>query len=296
MGFISQLKDQLTQTAKAFSFEDAIGRVENAGENIFGFYSPTGGNGVSTIVANVADALRLARKRVAVIDFDLMHPSQFRYLSHEQEEVPRSMVDAWIDTTVGASEFSAASSDNFIAIFSTRLEDDVYALAELDIVRISQFITDISMMYDYVLLDMHGDLNSEPVVASLDTCTEVFTVIRPTLGDLEAVYKDNMCAINYNLGARFVNIIQSPVHQLTLTQQDFKELDDIPWKLITNFPYVNAVSQVGQNYGLFATGSIGIDTPSVSYRQSIKFLAELILNYHSANPIKENNSTEGDSV
>ena len=281
MSFTERLLSQIKEVTKAFSADDAQSIVKHAGENIFGFYSPSGGNGVTTLVVNIADALRVAKKQVAVIDFDLMHPQCFRYLSNEQAEPPASMVDRWISPTTNLTEFAARSLDNYIAIYSARLEDDVYALAELDIEAIKQFITDVSRIYDFVLIDIHGDLNNEATVASIETCTEIFTVIRPTLGDLENSYKDNLCAANFSLGTRFVNLIQSPVHQLTLTDVELKELSDVPFKVITNLPFVNAISKVGQNYQLFLTSTIGTDNPSVVYRQSVKFLAELILNYHA---------------
>lgn len=284
MGFFERVAEQLKDTAKAFSPVDALGQVKHAGENIFGFYSPTGGNGTTTLVANIADALRVAKQRVAVVDLDIMHPQLFRYLSNQQEEPPRSLADKWIDPTAGLSEFSAISLDGFIAVFSMRTEDDVYVLAEFDRVAISQFLQEVSMIYDFVLIDMHGDLNKETVVASMEACTEIFTIIRPTVGDLECVYKDNLCAYKYNIGARFTNIIQAPVHSLTLGKQEFDELNDLPWKMVTNIPYVNSVSQVGQNYGLFATSTIGTDAPAVAYRQAVKFLAETLLNYHGSAP------------
>lgn len=284
MGFFDRVAEQLKDTAKAFSSVDALGQVKHAGENIFGFYSPTGGNGTTTLIANIAEALRVAKQRVAVIDLDVMHPQLFRYLSNQQEEPPRSLADKWIDPTASLSEFSALSQDSFIATFSMRTEDDVYVLAEFDRVAISQFIQEVSMIYDFVLIDMHGDLNKEPVVASIEACTEIFTILRPTVGDLECVYKDNLCALNYNLGARFTNIIQAPVHSLTLGKREFDELNDLPWKMITNIPFVNAVAQVGQNYGLFVTSTIGTDAPSVAYRQAVKFLAEMLLNYY--NPVQ----------
>ena len=284
MGFFDRVAEQLKDTAKAFSSVDALGQVKHAGENIFGFYSPTGGNGTTTLIANIAEALRVAKQRVAVIDLDVMHPQLFRYLSNQQEEPPRSLADKWIDPTASLSEFSALSQDSFIATFSMRTEDDVYVLAEFDRVAISQFIQEVSMIYDFVLIDMHGDLNKEPVVASMEACTEIFTILRPTVGDLECVYKDNLCALNYNLGARFTNIIQAPVHSLTLGKREFDELNDLPWKMITNIPFVNAVAQVGQNYGLFVTSTIGTDAPSVAYRQAVKFLAEMLLNYY--NPVQ----------
>lgn len=284
MGFFDRVAEQLKDTAKAFSSVDALGQVKHAGENIFGFYSPTGGNGTTTLIANIAEALRVAKQRVAVIDLDVMHPQLFRYLSNQQEEPPRSLADKWIDPTASLSEFSALSQDSFIATFSMRTEDDVYVLAEFDRVAISQFIQEVSMIYDFVLIDMHGDLNKESVVASMEACTEIFTILRPTVGDLECVYKDNLCALNYNLGARFTNIIQAPVHSLTLGKREFDELNDLPWKMITNIPFVNAVAQVGQNYGLFVTSTIGTDAPSVAYRQAVKFLAEMLLNYY--NPVQ----------
>lgn len=284
MGFFDRVAEQLKDTAKAFSSVDALGQVKHAGENIFGFYSPTGGNGTTTLIANIAEALRVAKQRVAVIDLDVMHPQLFRYLSNQQEEPPRSLADKWIDPTASLSEFSALSQDSFIATFSMRTEDDVYVLAEFDRVAISQFIQEVSMIYDFVLIDMHGDLNKEPVVASMEACTEIFTILRPTVGDLECVYKDNLCALNYNLGARFTNIIQAPIHSLTLGKREFDELNDLPWKMITNIPFVNAVAQVGQNYGLFVTSTIGTDAPSVAYRQAVKFLAEMLLNYY--NPVQ----------
>lgn len=281
MGFKERLLSQIKDVTKAFSADDAQGIVSHAGENIFGFYSPSGGNGVTTLVVNIADALRVAKKQVAVIDFDLLHPQCFRYLSNGQEEAPASITDRWISPTTNLTEFAARSLDNYIAIYSARLEDDVYTLAELDIDAIKQFIQDVAKIYDFVLLDIHGTLNDEATVASLETCTEIFTIIRPTLGDLENAYKDNLCAMNFSLGARFVNLIQSPVHQLTLTDTELKELDDVPFKIITNIPFVNSITQVGQNYQLFLTSTIGTDNPSVVYRQSVKFLAEMLLNYHA---------------
>lgn len=279
MGLFDKIRQPLVDIAKSFSYDPEIKAITNSEENIFGFYSPSGGVGVTTLVANLAATIAASGRAVAVFDCNLMHPQLFRYLAKEQLEPPTSIADRFVNTAAPLMEFAAFAEKDELAVFSTRLGDVPADISQFDVKVIEAFYRELGESYDYVLIDMHGTLNDETVFAAASVCGKIFTLMRPLEGDCDSVYKDELVAISNQFGSRFLNIIQSPVYDFVFKAQDLKERMEMEPIVIANLPYCQYVARVGANYEVFVKTTAGTDVASQQYRDAIKHIAEVIVNY-----------------
>ncbi|MEG2263364.1 MAG: division plane positioning ATPase MipZ [Clostridia bacterium] len=279
MGILDKLSKPIVDAAKIFSYVPDIRRNLSVGENIFGFYSPSGGTGVTTLVANIATALGATGKSVAVIDCNLNHPQLYRYLTKDRMPPSLSLTDRWINTAAPIMEYAAYSEDSMIATFSTTMSENIADLSQFSDEVISKCYREIAMLFDFVLIDMHGGLNDEPVFSALSVCSKIITLVRPIDGDIESVYKDEMTVLRYNFGTRFTNLVQCLVRDFAYRAKDLKEDTDLDFTILANIPYCPFVERVGANYDVFVKSKLGTDDASQQYRDAVKHLAEVILNY-----------------
>lgn len=269
-----KLTDRVKEFAKRFSYEPPTHTVDNAGYNLFGFFSPGGGKGVTTLVMNIAHTILLANKTVAVVDMNAYYPGCARFVG--DEEPPRSLVDKFINPASPLMEYGLYAKNQDLVIFGMQMNDDTFRLAQMEMDNIRAFFREVSATYDYVLIDIKGSLNDETVVASIDAATVVFNLVRPTVCDIEYAYKDSEIMVQYKYGPKLRNIIQTMVTEQPFEPSFFKESG---MRLVTNVPFCQAVAGVSNNYEIFVTSSIGADIASKQYREAVKFLAESIINY-----------------
>lgn len=273
---VTKMLSPLIQLSQRLSYvEPQKLNTQQLDDNIFGFYSPTGGTGVTTLVANVAVLLANQNLNIAVVDFDLYYPSLFRFLLEEGELVENNLVDMFITSGANIPEFATSTKYPTLTLFSNRLDVGVHQLAELDIVNICQFLKNLAALYDYVLIDFKGNMNQESVMAAFEECYQVFTLTTPSVDSIERVYKDNSILASYDFGPKASHIVQAMVRDDGYTAEDFKANG---MELIENLPYSLVVQKVGANHGIFISGNYGGDQPSQLYRDSVKHIAELILN------------------
>lgn len=266
----------LIDLAQKFSYEEPQTLVsQHLEDNLFGFYSPSGGTGVTTVVANVAALLANQNLNIAVVDFDMYYPSLFRYLQEDDQVIKNSLLDIFITPGANIPEFAAPTKYPTLSLYSNTLDEDVYQLAELDVLNVIQFLRDISALYDFVLVDIKGVLNQETTIAAISECYRIFTFVRPLVSDSERIYKDNLILQNYMYGPKVKNVVQTMIRDDEFSAEEFKTYG---FNLLENIPFALAVEKVGANNELFVMGNYGSDKPSQLFRAAIKHIAELIVN------------------
>lgn len=273
-----QIAAPLVSFMKSLSGEEKSKLIIPEVNNVFGFYSPTGGTGVSTMIVNVA-AILASSKKVAVLDLDVFHPSLFRFLMTEEDEntsLKFDIYDKFIAEGTPAPQFGHKTRVDNITLFTCLPEADIIRWCQIDYHGIKACIKELSRLYDYVLIDIKGNLVQEPVLAALEMSTRVYTFIRPCIGDLESVYKDSMLLNTYSFGAKTKNIIQSPVEDNPGNEKLVQEYD---LNLVCNVPFVKKVRDHGYNYDIFVLADGGSDKYARSYIEVCKWLADRIANY-----------------
>lgn len=280
MEVTKQLAKPIINFFKMFSGEEKPQLTIPEVNNVFGFYSPTGGTGVSTLVVNLATVLA-SRKKVAVLDLDLFHPALFRYFivdgGGEDFKLQHDIYDKFIAAGEPVVSFGHKTCVQNVTLFTSLPEADIIRYCKMDYHGICACIKDLSRTYDCVLIDIKGNLLQESVIAAIETSTRVYTFIRPTAADLENAYKDMAILSLYSFGAKTKNLIQSPVGTAPIDAAEIKKVYNMD--SILAIPYVKKVEDIGYNYDIFVRADGGSDKHAKKYLACVTWLAERIVNY-----------------
>lgn len=246
--------------------------------NVFGFYSVSGGVGITTMVVNLATMLA-QHKKVAILDLDVLHPSVYHYLVQPDKNglyISQDITEKFNAAGADIVKYGTDTIIHNVKLFSCLPEGDVTKYCDLDYEAIRACIADLSRIYDYVLIDIKGNLMQETVVAAIEECTRIYTFIRPWMSDVIRVRKEIALLKRYGFGSRLKNIIQAPISGAPIEPSILKEagLD-----LVMNIPYVKKVEDVGFNFGIFINTDGGSDKYAKNYIQCVAYLAERIANY-----------------
>ena len=280
MEVTKQLTKPIVNFLKLFSGEEKPQLVVPEVNNVFGFYSPSGGVGVTTLIANLA-AVLATNSKVAILDLDVFHPGLFRYFIIENtdkcDQLEHDIYDKFLAGSGNIASYGHKTIVDNITLYTCMPEADIVRYCKMDYEGICTCIKDLSKVYDYVLIDIKGTFLQETVLAAIETSTRVYTLIHPTIADIENAYKDLRILSAYSFGAKTKNIIQSPVSSAPLDAGEIKKY----YKMdsILAIPYVKKVEEMGYNYDIFVKADGGSDKAARSYIKCITWLAERIANY-----------------
>ena len=279
MDIKKQLLQPLMSVLKTFSGDETTDpRKAIQATNVFGFYSPTGGTGVTTFVVNLATVLA-EHAKVAVLDLDIFYPSAFRFLLSETDENSSLHLDVFDKFLASGSDVVSYGHETRVpnvTLFSCLYDADITKYCDINMDGVYECIRQLSQIYEYVLIDINGYLNDEATLAAIESCTRVYSFIRPSSSDLERIYKDTLLLTRYGVGAKTKNIIQTPVGESTLDPQEIIDAGLLP---VMNIPYVKTVENVGYNFDIFVKVDGGSNKASRTYIECCKYLAERIANY-----------------
>lgn len=267
----------ILQFMKTLSGEDKKGIAPVIFQNVFGFYSPTGGTGVTTFIANLA-AVLATYKKVAILDLDLYYPSLFMYFMEETDDdtsLKEDILDKFLAQGSDITGYGHVTKVPNVTLFSSRPDNDITRYCSISYDGVKNCIRELSNLYDYVLIDINGTLNDEHVIAAIESSTRVYSFIRSNNSDIERICKDTDILRSYSFGAKTQNIIMSPVTET----RDPKELAEYGLNLVMSIPYTKIVEQVGYNFDLFVNVDKGSNKAAQAYIKCCQYLAERIVNY-----------------
>lgn len=280
MEVAKQLAKPIIGFFKMFSGEEKPQLITPEVNNVFGFYSPTGGVGSTTLIVNLATVLA-SHKKVAVLDLDLFHPALFRYFivdgGGEEYKLQHDIYDKFVAEGGAIINYGHRTCVPNVTLFTTMPEADIPRYCKMDYHGICTCIKDLSEAYDYVLVDIKGTLVQESVLAAIETSTRIYTLIRPNAADLENAYKDTAILSLYSFGAKTKNLIQSPVGARPMDATEIKR--DYNLDSILAIPYVRKVEEMGYNYDIFVRADGGSDKAAKRYIACVTWLAERIANF-----------------
>lgn len=278
MKLLDQVVAPIVEVFQTFSGEQKNELEVPTITNVFGFYSPSGGVGITTFVVNLA-AVLAQHKKVAILDLDVLHPSVYHYLVKPNDKgvyISEDITERFIASGLDVVKYSTDTIVRDVKLFSCLPEGDIVKYCELDYDAIRTCIADLSHIYDYVLIDIRGNLFQETVVAAIESCTRVYTFIRPWMSDIFRVRKEIALLKRYGFGAKLKNIIQCPVSDSPL---DTSVLKEAGLTQMMSIPYVQKVEDVGYNFGVFVLVDGGSDKAARSYLSCVTWLAERIANF-----------------
>lgn len=244
--------------------------------NVYCFYAPGGSAGVTTAVANLAYTLAQSGAKIALVDFDLYHPCLHYFFADISDTGTnhKSVLDKFLSTSP-AVNFSWKTKSPFVSLYSALPSDDVSQLCDLNEENITEFLSELSHLYTYVLIDAKGTLNDEWVTAAIDFSRRTFNFVTPTRVSVERAFKDVMTMSNYDLGRHKRDIIQNQISDFELSENDFSVGN---LSLMLNLPYSPYIERVCLNGDIFMEVSGSGDKQGRMYASGISKLATGIIN------------------
>lgn len=279
MDIKKQLFEPVVSLLKSFSGTDDTKLLVPTYSNVFVFYSPTGGTGVTTFLANLSYVLGTEVK-VAAVDLDLFHPCLHRFLLTEDSagtslQPQCDLVDKLITSGAPVASFGHTTKIHNVTLFTGMPQNDVLKFCELDYENILVLFRELSRLYDVVIADVKGSFTQETVLASIEAATRVFTFVRPLISDADSVYKDNALLERYGYGKKLNTIVQTGIQNRYLPDDMFG--DGV--ECIMRIPYVNSVEETGESFDIFYATNAGSSKAGTAYADCCKFMAEYLVNY-----------------
>lgn len=256
--------------------------------NVIGFYSPYDGAGKTTLIINVAYVLASMGCSVCVVDLDFIRPDVFRYLKPKALINPNDEIST-IRTKIMNSNypitecinrsiikqinFISSSPDEHAIAYMSQGNSDEQKEQELD--TILKIYSELSPIYDFVLLDLKNDITETTTVVAMKVCDHFITVFDGTVRSLENIIKSNKEFEPMNFKNKFNNFVITKSSGNMISEKDMKEI--IPNStIVANIPYSDAVLSSGNSLSIFMKDSKKSDAITQYTRESITKIANII--------------------
>lgn len=276
MGELDKLLSPFVRLAQKVSPSQASIMSVRKSNNIFTFYSPSGGSGVTVTAANITQLLAEKNKSVALVDFDLYYPSQFRFwIDTSREDIFRASVIQKLNSPMFSMEKVVHPTKNkLVSLFTALPDEQIYRMCNINLEGTKAFIRELASQYNYVIIDCKPPLNNETTIAAIELSRETFFMVKPTCGDLERVQKDILTLFNYSFDIS-PNVVQTMIKTTKYTEADLK---DYKLKLLFNIPYSARVEAVSNNYNIVSKGDPIPNKDTSAYIKVCTEFTDYILN------------------
>lgn len=174
---------------KSLSIDDKVKeqiKSEIIMDNVIGITSITGGAGTSTIVSNIGHILsnyNLIQKKketltelvVCVVDFNVFNPLLYQYLSTDELEKGKGLMDVFIAGPEHIS-MNLTRISSTLSLLSASPQDELYEYFDITTDQISSTIEYLKDHFDVVIIDIPNMLPSPLFYETIKRCNKVFVV------------------------------------------------------------------------------------------------------------------------
>ena len=168
------------ETARVFSRQDSA-EVRNYDSRVISIFSTKGGSGKTTVAVNLAAALRLSGKKVALVDLDLQFGDVGVFMN-----LPRCDT---ISDLVGEGNMNPSTVKSYLCKHSCGVDILCAPVSPefAEIIKpehIERIVTVLRAEYDYVLLDLAPALDDDTLTA-LEHSDTIYFVTTPEIPTLK---------------------------------------------------------------------------------------------------------------
>lgn len=162
---------------------------------VISVHSFRGGTGKSNLTANLAIAIAMAGKRVAVIDTDIQSPGVHVLFGLDEDSIKRSLNDfLWGNCSISEAAFdvtpepvSSANGTVYLIPSSIKAGEIARILNEgYNVLVLNEGLQKVGqeLNLDYLLIDTHPGLNRETLL-SIAVSNELIIILRPDQQDFQ---------------------------------------------------------------------------------------------------------------
>ena len=278
------LKDNgldIQETAKKVS-KEIISELSGRGNvsvkpiinNLVAFMSSSSGAGASTLVANVARLIEKKGLSVAVVDLNIMFPSQHLYYKIPQELDRNDLCSLLLGKTdLGESIYYSGNTavilaNNRGAMDYINLDEERYCDT------IDKALSNLSYQFDMVLVDCPLNITNAIVNTSLFKADNIYMVMDDGVQSIVNLTKIRSALDTFGIGWGKVRFV---MNKRTSNFYNESNLDTAGVKLIEIVPFDLGIITSGLRCELYVEKGIGISKTSKDVERALDSLAEKVL-------------------
>ena len=278
------LKDNgldIQETAKKVS-KEIISELSGRGNvsvkpiinNLVAFMSSSSGAGASTLVANVARLIEKKGLSVAIVDLNIMFPSQHLYYKIPQE-LDRSDLCSLLLGKTDLGESIYYSGNTAVILANNRGAMDYINLDEERYCEtIDNALSNLSYQFDMVLVDCPLQITNAIVNTSLFKADNIYMVMDDGVQSIVNLTKIRSALDTFGIGWGKVRFV---MNKRTSNFYNESNLDTAGVKLIEIIPFDLGIITSGLRCELYVEKGIGISRTSKDVEKALDNLAEKVL-------------------
>lgn len=278
------LKDNgldIQETAKKVS-KEIISELSGRGNvsvkpiinNLVAFMSSSSGAGASTLVANVARLIEKKGLSVAVVDLNIMFPSQHLYYKIPQE-LDRSDLCSLLLGKTDLGESIYYSGNTAVILANNRGAMDYINLDEERYCEtIDNALSNLSYQFDMVLVDCPLEITNAIVNTALFKADNIYMVMDDGVQSIVNLTKIRNALDTFGIGWGKVRFV---MNKRTSNFYNESNLDTAGVKLIEIVPFDLGIITSGLRCELYVEKGIGISKTSKDVERALDSLAEKVL-------------------
>lgn len=242
--------------------------------NLVAFMSSSSGAGASTLVANVARLIEKKGLSVAVVDLNIMFPSQHLYYKIPQE-LDRSDLCSLLLGKTDLGESIYYSGNTAVILANNRGTMDYINLDEERYCEtIDNALSNLSYQFDMVLVDCPLEITNAIVNTALFKVDNIYMVMDDGVQSIVNLTKIRNALDTFGIGWGKVRFV---MNKRTSNFYNESNLDTAGVKLIEIVPFDLGIITSGLRCELYVEKGIGVSKTSKDVERALDSLAEKIL-------------------
>lgn len=242
--------------------------------NIVGFMSAGGGAGASTLVANIGKLVKKKGLSVAIVDLNIVYPSQHLYFNVAQEK-DRNDIYSLMSGKVELGSSLAYSGDIALLVANNRgivdyiNGDDKYFSRNLE-----GALDNLSEQFDLVLVDCPLDISNNYVNSALYKFDNLYIVIDDGVQSIVNIPKIKNAFDRFGMSwskCRFV------MNKRTSNYYNESNLSKADIKLVEIIPFDLGILTSGLRCELYVDKGVGVSKTSKDVERALNSLCDKLL-------------------
>lgn len=244
-------------------------------DNLVAFVGAAGGVGTSTLVANVAVALKKRGMQVLVIDTHIQYPTMHSFFGIKQEIEKKDLVSFLLGKNVIGESIENCNGISVMYANNRTLVD----AATCDVAKCSdnmfQAIASVRELFDVILFDCGNDLGNDLVNVTLFQADSVYLVWNESLTCISNT--DRMRRNMSMTGIEFSHKVRVVLNKRTNIHYSKRPIQELGLELVAVLPFDTSVIESGLRANIFLQHGESLSKNAAAFASGILGLAEKVL-------------------